>query len=163
MKNETLKITTPTDREVVLTRVFDAPRSLVFAALTQPELLRRWYGVRGYSLVVCEVDLRVGGTWRFVMRKPDGKEVGQRGVYREIVPSERIVNTESWEDWDAGEMVVTTVLVEQGGKTTLTARTIFPSQEVRDTVLKSGLEGSAVELYDKLDEVLASEQNTVKH
>ena len=79
MKNtETLKVTTPTDREIVMTRVFDASRDLVFDALTKPELLKRWYGERGWSLVVCEVDLRIGGTWRFVTRRPDGKEIGQR-------------------------------------------------------------------------------------
>ena len=97
MKNTgTLQVTTPTDREIVMTRVFDAPRHLVFDALTKPELLARWYGPRGWTLVVCEIDLRVGGAWRFVPRRPDGKEIGQRGVYREIVRPERIVHTESW-------------------------------------------------------------------
>jgi uncharacterized protein YndB with AHSA1/START domain len=151
-----LTITTPTGREVVLTRVFDAAPGLVFDALTRPELLKRWYGPSGWSLVVCEIDLKVGGRWHFVVRRPNGREIGQRGVYREIVPAERLVNTESWEDWDAGETLVTTVLVERSGKTTLTSTLRFPSREVRDTVLKSGLEPGAAENYDKLAELLAA-------
>src|SRR5260370_36564073 len=85
MKNPgTLKVTMPTDREIVLTRVFDAPRHLVFDAFTKPELLKRWFGPRGWSLALCEVDLRVGGTFRYLLRRPDGNEMGMRGVYREI-------------------------------------------------------------------------------
>ena len=106
--------------------------------------------------MVCEIDLRVGGAWRFVTRRPDGKEVGQRGVYREIVPPERLVNTESWEDWNPGELLVTAVLVEQGGTTTLTSTLLFPSQEVRDTLVNSGMTNGAAETYDKLAEYLAS-------
>jgi uncharacterized protein YndB with AHSA1/START domain len=149
-------LTTPTDRELVLTRVFDAPSRLVFEALTRPELLKRWYGPAGWSLELCEIDLQVGGRWRFVIRKPDGKAVGQRGVYREVVPAERIVNTEAWEDWDAGEMLVTTVLVERDGRTTFTSTTLFPSREVRDTLLESGMADHADELYDQLARLLAS-------
>jgi uncharacterized protein YndB with AHSA1/START domain len=157
MKNTaTLEVTTPTEREVVMTRVFDAPRHLVFDALTKPELLERWYGPRGWSLVVCEIDLRVGGAWRFVTRRPDGKEIGQRGVYREIVPPQRLVNTESWEDWNPGEVLATAVLVEEGGKTTLTNTLLFPSQEVRDMLVKSGMTNGAAETYEKLAEYLAS-------
>src|SRR4029077_5763186 len=111
MKNTgTLEVTTPTESEIVLTRVFDAPRSLVFDAFTRPELLRRWFGPRGWSLVVCEVDLRVGGTWRFVLRGPDGKDMGMRGVYREIVAPDRSVHTESFDDYP-GESQVTAVFV----------------------------------------------------
>jgi uncharacterized protein YndB with AHSA1/START domain len=154
MFTTTLTITTPTDREVELTRDFDAPASLVFDALTQPEWLRRWYGPTGWTLVVCEIDLKVGGAWHFVVRRPDGKEIGQLGVYREIVKPRRIVNTESWEDWDAGETLVTTVLTEQEGKTKFQATILFPSQEVRDTVVKAGLEHGAKESYDKLADVL---------
>lgn len=153
---ETVHVTTPTERELVLTRVFNAPSRLVFDALTKPELLKRWYGPRGWSLVVCEIDLRVGGAWRFVGRQPNGKEVGQRGVYREIAVPNRFVNTESWEDWNPGEVLVTTVLVEQNGKTTLTNTMLFPSREVRDMLMKAGMTNGADESYDKLAEVLAS-------
>jgi len=136
MKNTgTLKVTTPTDREIVLMRVFDAPRKLVFEAFTKPELLKRWYGPRGWSLATCEVDLKVGGGFRFVLRGPDGQEMGMRGVYREIVPPERTVHMESFDDYP-GESQVTTVLVEQGGQTTLSATILYPSQEVRDIVIK---------------------------
>jgi len=103
MKNTgTLQVTTPTEREIVMTRVFDAPRSLVFDALTKPELLKRWFGPRGWSLGVCEVDLKVGGTWRFVWRGPDGTEWGMHGAYREIVPPERLVHTETFDDLPGG-------------------------------------------------------------
>ena len=156
MKNTgTLEVTTPTEREIVLTRVFDAPRSLVFDAMTKPELLKRWFGPRGWSLVVCEVDLKVGGAWRFVLRGPDGTEMGMRGIYREIVPPERSVHTESFDDFP-GESLVTTTLVEQGGKTRLTGTVLYPSQEIRDMVIKSGMEHGAAETYDKLAEYLAS-------
>jgi uncharacterized protein YndB with AHSA1/START domain len=151
-----LKVATPSDREVELTRIFAAPRHLVFDALTKPELLRKWYGPAGWTLDVCEVDLKVGGAWRFVVRRPDGKAIGQKGFYREIVPGERIVNTESWEDWDAGECLVTTVLDEKNGQTTFTSTILFPSQVVRDTVVKAGLEHSAASSYIKLDQFLVS-------
>ncbi len=156
MKNTgTLKVTTPTDREIVMTRVFDAPRHLVFEAFTKPELLKRWFGPRGWSLVVCEVDLRVGGGFRFVLRGPDGTDMGMRGFYREIVPAERSVHVESFDNYP-GESTVTAVLVEQAGKTTLTATVLYPSQEIRDAVIKSGMEHGAAESYDKLAELLAS-------
>src|SRR5438270_14016237 len=136
MKNTgTLKVTTPSEREIVMTRVFDAPRHLVFDAFTKPELLKRWFGPRGWSLVVCEVDLRVGGGFRFVLRGPDGRDMGMRGTYREIAPPERSVHTESFEDYP-GESVVTTTLVEQGDKTLLTATIHYPSREVRDMVIQ---------------------------
>jgi uncharacterized protein YndB with AHSA1/START domain len=147
---KTLTITTPSDREVLLTRQFDAPATMVFDALTKPEWLKRWYGPTGWTLVVCYIDLRVGGAWRSVLRQPAGKEIGQRGVYQEIDRPNRIVNTESWEDWDAGETLVTTVLT----KTTFQCTILFPSKEVRDTVVKAGLEHSASESYDKLAKVL---------
>jgi uncharacterized protein YndB with AHSA1/START domain len=154
----TLTITTPTDRDVVLTRVFDAPAGMVFDALTKPELLTRWCGPEGWSLVVVESDLRVGGAWRFVTSRPDGKRIGQSGVYREVVPGVRLVKTEVWDDWDAGETLVTTDLVAEGDKTIFTSTVRFPSREVRDQVLKSGLERGAAESYDKLADVLASMQ-----
>ena len=155
MKNTgTLKVTTPADREIVLTRVFEAPRQMVFDAFSKPELLKRWFGPRGWSLVVCDVDLRVGGGFRFVLRGPDGKEMGMRGTYREIVPPERSVHMESFDDYP-GESQVTSVFTEQGGKTTLTATVLYPSKEVRDAVIQSGMEHGAAESYDKLAGLLA--------
>jgi uncharacterized protein YndB with AHSA1/START domain len=156
MKNTgTLKVTTPTDREIVMSRVFDAPRRLVFDAFSKPELLKRWFGPRGWSLVVCEVDLKVGGGFRFVLLGPDGKEMGMRGVYREIVPPERSVHIESFDDYP-GESQVTAVFAERDGKTTLTATVLYPSREVRDAVIKSGMEHGAAESYDRLAELLES-------
>lgn len=156
MKNlGTLKVTTPTDREIVMTRVFEAPRRLVWDAFTKPELLRRWFGPRGWSLAVCEVDLKVGGGFRFVLRGPDGRDLGMRGVYREIVPPERSVHMESFDDYP-GESQVTAFMAEQGGKTTLTATVLYPSKEIRDAVIQSGMEHGAAESYDKLAELLAA-------
>lgn len=156
MKNTgTLRVTMPTDREVVMTRVFDAPRSMVFEAFFKPELLKRWFGPHGWSLAVCEVDFRVGGGFRFVLRGPNGREMGMRGVYREITPPERSVHMESFDDYP-GESQVTAVFVEQGGKTTMTATVLYESKEVRDAVIKSGMEHGAAETYDRLAELLAS-------
>jgi len=151
----TLKVTIPTDREIVLTRVFDAPRALVFDAFTKPELLRQWFGPRGWSLVVADVDLKVGGTFRFMLRGPDGNDLGMRGIWREIVAPERSVHMESFDDYP-GESQVTTVLTEQQEKTKLTATILYPSKEIRDAVLSSGMEHGAAESYDKLAELLAS-------
>ena len=149
-----LEISTPTDREVVLKRTFDASRALVFEALTTPELLKRWYGPTGWTLILCEIDLKVGGKWHFVVQRPDGKKIGQKGVYHEVISPERIVNTESWEDWDPGETLVTTTLVEVDKKTTLTSTSLFPSKEVRDIILKSGLDDGAKQSYDRLAQLL---------
>ena len=160
MDINTLIVTTPSDREVTLTRSFNAPCDLVFQALTQPDLLKRWYGPAGWSLIVCDIDLRVGGAWHFVVSRPDGKKIGQLGVYQEIDQPTRIVNTENWEDWDAGECLVTTVLTETDGRTTFQSTILFPSQEVRDIVVKAGLEHGAAESYAKLDELLVQEQLT---
>jgi uncharacterized protein YndB with AHSA1/START domain len=157
MKNTgTLKVTTPTDREIAFTRVFDAPRHVVWDAFTKPELLKRWFGPRGWSLVVCEVDLRVGGGFRFVLRGPGGKDMGMRGVYREIVPPERSVHMESFDDYP-GESQVTAAFVEEEGKTTLIATVLYPSKEIRDIVIQTGMEHGAAESYDKLAELLAED------
>jgi uncharacterized protein YndB with AHSA1/START domain len=154
----TLQITTPSEREIVMSRVFDAPRSLVFDAWTKPELLKRWLGVRGgWSMVVCEVDLSVGGAYRFVWRGPDGAEMGMGGVYREIVPPERLVATESFDDpWYPGEALDTTILVEEGGQTMATTTALYESEEIRDAVLESGMARGVAESYDMLAEYLAS-------
>ena len=158
MKNTgTLKVTLQGDRETVLTRVFDAPRKLVFDALTKPELLRQWFGPRGFSLTVCEVDLKTGGAWRFVLQGPDGKtKMGMHGHYREIAPPERLVHSESFDDFPGDPAIVTTILVEQAGQTTLTATVLSPSKEIRDAVIKSGMEHGAAESYDRLAEMLAA-------
>jgi len=152
----TLKVATPTDREIMMTRVFDAPRKLVFDAMNDPELLKRWLlGPPGWSMVVCEVDLRVGGAFRHVWRREDGPEMGMRGVYREIVPPERISRTESFDDYP-GESLATIVLTEQGGTTTLTLTVQYPSKEARDATLASGMERGVAASYDRLAELLAS-------
>src|SRR5258708_32766904 len=153
-----LKVTTGGDREIVMTRAFNAPRRLVFSALTKPELVKQWLlGPPGWTMPVCEIDLRVGGAYRYVWRKDTGKEMGMGGVFREIVPHERIVCTELFDEaWYAGESLVTNVLVEQGGKTTLTLTSRFGSRETRDAVLKSGMESGVAVSYDRLEELLAS-------
>ena len=153
-----LQVTTPSDREIAMTRVFDAPRNLVFDAWTKPELLKRWLGVFGnWSFAICEVDLRVGGKYRYVWRGKDGKEMGMGGVYREIVRPERIVTTEEFDDpWYPGDAQDTTVFVEKGGKTTVTTTVRYASKEARDGVLKSPMESGVAQSYDKLAEVLAS-------
>ena len=159
MKNTgSLQVTTPSEREIAMTRVFDAPRRLVFDAWTKPELIKRWLGVRGgWSMVVCEVDLKVGGAYRFVWRGPNGNEMGMGGVYREVVPPERLVATEKFDDpWYEGEALDTTTFVERGGKTTATTTVRYASQEVRDAVLKTPMEKGIAESYDKLEELLPS-------
>jgi uncharacterized protein YndB with AHSA1/START domain len=150
-----LQLATPTDTTIVLTREFDAPRRLVFDAFTKPDLLKRWFGRHGWNLVTCEVDLRVGGRWRFVSRGPGGAEMGHGGVYREVVAPERLVYTESYDDqWFPGESLVTTVLTEQGDTTTMTNTLQFPSREVRDAVIESPMREGVSESYGRLDEVL---------
>lgn len=153
-----LQVTTPSEREIAMTRVFDAPRSLVFEAWTKPELLKRWLGVRGgWTFAVCEVDLRVGGSYRFVWRGPTGAEMGMGGIYREIVRPERLVATEKFDEpWYEGEALDTTTFVERGGKTTATTTVRYASQEVRDAVLKTPMLTGVAESYDKMAEVLAS-------
>jgi uncharacterized protein YndB with AHSA1/START domain len=153
-----LQVTTPSEREIAMTRVFDAPRNLVFDAWTKPELLKRWLGVRGgWTFAVCEVDLRVGGSYRFVWRGPTGAEMGMGGVYREIVRPERLVATERFDEpWYEGDALDTTTFVERGGKTTAMTTVRYASQEVRDAVLKTPMLTGVAESYDKMAEVLAS-------
>lgn len=154
-----LEVTTPSDREIAMTRVFDAPRKLVFDAFTRPELLKRWLlGPPGWSMPVCEIDLRVGGAYRYVWRHDrDGTKMGMGGVYREIVAPERLVTTERFDEaWYPGEAVGTLVLVEQGGTTTLTHTMLYESREARDAVLKSNMEKGVAASYDRLADLLAS-------
>jgi uncharacterized protein YndB with AHSA1/START domain len=152
-----LKLTTRGDREIVITRAFDAPRKLVFDAFTKPELVKQWLlGPDGWSMPLCEIDLKVGGKYRYVWRRDkDGTEMGMGGVYREIVAPERIVATEKFDQsWYPGEAVGTFVLTEQGGKTTLTETILYESREARDGVLKSGMEKGIVASYDRLAKLL---------
>jgi uncharacterized protein YndB with AHSA1/START domain len=152
--SDTFQTTTPSDREITLTRLFDAPRRLVFEAMTKPEHVRRWWGIldERYSLVVCDIDLRPGGTWRWVGRGPQG-EFGFHGVYREIAAPERLVFTEIYDPFPDAESVVTTILTEERGKTRLTVTSLYPSIDVRDMVLKTGMERGAAISYDRLEEV----------
>ena len=131
---------------------------MVFDALTKPELVKRWLGgFGGWSMAVCEVDLKVGGSYRYVWRGPDGREMGMRGIYREIVRPERIVSTEVFDDpWYPGEAVGTAVLVERGGRTTLTTTVLYASKEARDGVLESPMESGVAKSYDALDALLAA-------
>jgi uncharacterized protein YndB with AHSA1/START domain len=137
-----------------MTRLFDAPRPLVWEAMSKPEHIRRWWGQLGdgYSVPVCEVDFRPGGRWRFVNKHPQG-EAEFYGVYREIDPPARVVFTEIFAPFPDAESVVTSVLTEENGKTRLTATVRYPSREVRDMVIKSGMERGAAISYDRLEEV----------
>jgi len=158
MSEKTLELMTRGDREIVMTRVFDAPRRLVFDAFTKPEQVKRWLlGPPGWTMPVCEIDLRVGGAYRYVWRAADGQKMGMGGVYREIRAPERLVTTERFDEaWYPGEAVGTVVLVEQGGKTTLTQTILYESREARDAVLKTGMERGVAASYDRLAELLPS-------
>jgi len=153
---KTLTVTTPSDTEVVLTRVFNAPRTLVFDAHTKPEHVKRWFGLRGSTVPVCDIDFRVGGAYRFVLREADGSEMPIRGIYREIVAPERLVYTEIFEQFEeiGGVPLVNITLEERDGKTTLTSTTLYDSKEIRDAVIGSGMEEGAAETYDRLAELL---------
>ena len=147
---DTLQVTKSGDREVVIARIFDAPRALVFDAFTKPDLVKRWLlGPPGWSMPVCEIDLKVGGRFRYVWRnEARGKDMGVGGAYREIVPPERIVHTELFdEDWTGGETLVTTIFTEEGGKTTVTMTVRYSSAEAREAALGTGMtRGMAAEL-----------------
>lgn len=153
-----LVVTLPSDREIIMTRVFDAPRELVFEAHTSCEHLSQWWGPRRYEIASCEVDFRPGGAWRIVHRGPDGEVYGFHGEYREIVRPERIVWTFEFEGMPGHVSVETMTLVERDGKTTLTATSVFDSVEDRDGMLQSGMESGAAETWDRLAELLAGMQ-----
>jgi uncharacterized protein YndB with AHSA1/START domain len=148
--------TTPSDREIVATRVFEAPRELVFDAYTSPDHLPHWMtGPSGWTMPVCEIDLRPGGVWRFVWRKVDGSEMAMSGVYEEVVRPERIVNTESWGgDWP--DTLNTVVLTEANGLTTMVSTSLYPTLEARDAALGSGMKEGMNISFDRLDAHLAS-------
>ena len=153
-----MTLNTAGDREVVLTRAFDAPRERVWDAYTKPELLRRWLsGPPGCELVGCEVDLRPGGRYRYVWRGPDGVEMGMGGVYREVARPERLVYTESFDqDSAGGENVETAVLTERDGRTLLTSTIRYPSPEARAAALGMAMEEVMAANYDRLAGVLAA-------
>ncbi|HEY8544226.1 MAG TPA: SRPBCC domain-containing protein, partial [Acidimicrobiales bacterium] len=149
-----LVVTTPTDTRIVMTRRFAAPRRLVFAALTEPDLLRRWLGADGWHLIEADVDLRVGGRWRFVSRGPGGALLGHGGEYRVVDPPARLVYTERYDDrWVAGEALVEAALteVDEGRATVLTTTLTYPSRELRDHVLRSPMARGVGEGHRRLD------------
>jgi uncharacterized protein YndB with AHSA1/START domain len=153
-ENITVTITTPSDREAVVTREFNAPAALVFDAVTNAELIKRWYGLPT-ALDSCESDPRVGGAWRFAFTV-NGKQMAKYGVYNEIDPPRRFVRTERWEGWDAGETLLTVELVERNGKTTMTQSFLFPTKELRDQMMQAGLKPQAMStFYASLDALLA--------
>jgi uncharacterized protein YndB with AHSA1/START domain len=158
MKNSgTLTVTTPSDREIALSRVFDAPRHLVFDAYTRPELVRRWLGVfGGWTFRVCEIDLQVGGKYRYLWDGPEGATLGIRGAFMEIARNERIVCTERFDPpFDQGDAIDTVTFVERAGKTTLTITVLAPSKAVRDGILESGMADGVTASFDNLEGVLA--------
>ena len=154
----TTTFTLPSDVEVVATRVVNAPRRLVFDAHTNPAHLPHWLlGPEGWTMPICEIDLRPGGAWRYVWRKSDGSEMAMRGVYQEIVPPELVVSTESWGgDWP--ETITTLLLTEQDGKTIITQRVRYPSKEARDAALKTVMREGMAQGYDRLDAYLATQE-----
>jgi uncharacterized protein YndB with AHSA1/START domain len=149
-----LQVTTPSDREIVMTRVFDAPRDLVFEAHSSCEHMRNWWGPRKYDVIACEIDFRPGGTWRIVHRGPDGEEYPFRGEYREIDRPERIVWTFEFEGMPGNVSVETLTLEESDGKTTMTATSVYDTVEQRDGMLETGMESGAAETMERLDEYL---------
>jgi uncharacterized protein YndB with AHSA1/START domain len=154
-ENITVTITTPSDREAVVTREFNAPAALVFEAVTKADLITRWYGPAG-SLDSCESDPRVGGAWRFAFTA-GGRQMAKYGIYNEIDPPRRFVRTERFEGWDEYEALLTVEFVERNGKTTMTQSFLFPTQELRDQVMKMGLTPQSMSaFYERLDALLAS-------
>jgi uncharacterized protein YndB with AHSA1/START domain len=158
----TASVTTPTDTQILITREFDAPKHLVYKAYTTPELIKRWWSAKRGAVTVCEVDLRVGGTWRYVMVTDDGFEVAFNGEYREIVPNEKLVSTETYEGAPVPEgeeppaTLNTLTLEEHDGKTTMTILVDAPSKEVRDAIIESGMEGGLQDGLDLLEEIVVA-------
>jgi uncharacterized protein YndB with AHSA1/START domain len=155
-KRNALTLTMPSDREIVITRVFDAPRRLVWEAWTKPEHVRRWMlAPPNWIMTACEIDHRVGGAIRFAWRGTDGSEMEIRGVYKEIVPPERLVSTDCWGgDWP--ETLNTLTLTESDGKTTLTLKILYPSKEARDRAVQTGMTDGMAAGFDRMDEQLRS-------
>jgi uncharacterized protein YndB with AHSA1/START domain len=151
-----VQISTPSDREVVISRTFDAPRHLVFKAWTTPELVQRWLlGPPGTTMPVCEMDLRVGGAIRWVWRSENGDEMGLSGVCRQVIPNERLVHTELFdEDWTGGETTITIDFLEEGGKTTVRMTVLYASQKARDAAIQTDMADGMNMGYDRLAELL---------
>jgi uncharacterized protein YndB with AHSA1/START domain len=157
----TATVELPTEDQILITREFDAPRHLVYRTVTEPDLVKRWWGGERGKVTSAEIDLRVGGTWRYVMEATGGFEVGFHGEYREIVENERIVSTEVFEgapvpDPDAVATVNTMTLTEVDGRTKLQTLVQAPSKEVRDAIIDSGMEGGMQESFDALEQVAIS-------
>jgi uncharacterized protein YndB with AHSA1/START domain len=156
------KVTLPTDEQILITREFDAPRHLVFEAYTKPELVKRWWHANRGRVTVAEIDLRVGGRWRYVAVGDDGMEVAFHGEYREIVPNERLVSTEvydgAWQGDDGPEQgtLNTATFAEEDGRTTLTILVEAPSKEIRDAIIESGMEAGMQDALDLLEGVANS-------
>ena len=159
--SDSFKTTTPSDREITITRLFDAPPELVFEAMTKPEHVRRWWGILDdtYSVTQCDIDLRPGGRWKFVGGTPQG-EVCFYGEYREITAPSRMVYTEIFAPFPAEESVVTQTLAREGNKTRLTMTARYSSRDVRDMVLGTGMEHGAAISYDRLEEVASALQGS---
>lgn len=157
--SESFNVSTPSDREIQVTRVFNAPRALVFEAFTKPELVRQWLlGPPGWTMPICEIDLRVGGAYRYLWRhNTDGTEMGMGGVFRQIVSPERLVATEEFDvAWYPGKALDTTVFVEEGYATRITITVLYESMEARNTARRSGMERGMAASYDRVEELLAS-------
>ena len=159
MPKNIVNVTTKGDREIIITRAFDAPRQLVWDAHTKPELVRRWLlGPEGWTMPVCEIDLRVGGKYRYVWRHPQKGDMGMGGVFREVAQPERLVATEKFdESWYPGEAIDTSEFTESGGKTTLTLIVAYQSKEAREMALKSGMEKGMEVGYARLDDIFAEQ------
>ena len=159
VNSDSFKVSTPSDQEIRMTRLFNAPRRLVFEAMTRPEHVKEWWGRlgEGYSVPVCEIDLRVGGKWRFVNRHPTGEAVFY-GEYREIAPPDRLVFTEIFAEFPDTVSVVTAEFSDEGGKTRLTATVKYPSRQVRDMVQSTGMSRGAAISYDRLEDLVAKLQ-----
>ena len=157
---DTFKVSTPSDLEIQVTRDFPAPRQLVFDAFTQPELVRRWLlGPPGWTMPVCEIDLRVGGAYRYVWQKQGVPDMGMGGIFREIVSPERLVATEKFDEaWYPGEAVDTTVFIDKGEVTGVTITVLYQSKEARDTARRSGMEQGMAAGYNRLEEMLLSDE-----
>ena len=152
----TATVTLPTDETIQITREFDAPKHLVYKAWTTPELVKRWWHANRGEMTVAEIDLRVGGTWRYVSVTPDGFEVAFHGEYRELVPDERIVSTEVYEGFPDGEALDTLTLTETDGRTTLEILVEHQSKEHRDAHVESGMEAGMQDAMDLLEQVAIS-------